>query len=85
MASPDDIKIKFVIVPGNGAGEVTCANWYGWVSKKLKEAGVSCLLQNMPDPVTARESVWLPFMEKGDMFVFFIHKLTKDHCHCHCY
>uniref|UniRef100_A0A671KWV1 Uncharacterized protein n=1 Tax=Sinocyclocheilus anshuiensis TaxID=1608454 RepID=A0A671KWV1_9TELE len=25
---------------------------------------VSCMLKNMPDPVTARESIWLPFMEK---------------------
>ncbi|XP_016365442.1 serine hydrolase RBBP9 [Sinocyclocheilus rhinocerous] len=25
---------------------------------------VSCTLKNMPDPVTARESIWLPFMEK---------------------
>uniref|UniRef100_A0A0B6YAK9 AB hydrolase-1 domain-containing protein n=1 Tax=Arion vulgaris TaxID=1028688 RepID=A0A0B6YAK9_9EUPU len=62
MASETDI--KFVIVPGNGAGEVTCANWYGWISNKLKHAGVQCSLRNMPDPITAKESVWLPFMEK---------------------
>lgn len=27
-------------------------------------AGVKSILKNMPDPVVARESVWLPFMEK---------------------
>jgi predicted alpha/beta hydrolase family esterase len=64
MASEEDTNVKFVIVPGNGAGEVTCANWYGWISKKLKDAGVTCHLKNMPDPITAKESEWLPFMEK---------------------
>lgn len=52
-----------VIIPGNGAGDVTNANWYGWARKKLNALdGVSCQLRNMPDPITARESVWLPFM-----------------------
>uniref|UniRef100_A0A672KS52 Putative hydrolase RBBP9 n=1 Tax=Sinocyclocheilus grahami TaxID=75366 RepID=A0A672KS52_SINGR len=30
----------------------------------LEMPDVSCTLKNMPDPVTARESIWLPFMEK---------------------
>uniref|UniRef100_A0A3B3RNB5 Retinoblastoma binding protein 9 n=2 Tax=Paramormyrops kingsleyae TaxID=1676925 RepID=A0A3B3RNB5_9TELE len=56
---------KAVIVPGNGAGSVEHCNWYGWAKKQIdKIAGMSCLLRNMPDPVTARESIWLPFMEK---------------------
>ncbi|KAL8622019.1 putative hydrolase rbbp9 [Nucella lapillus] len=55
---------KVVIAPGNGAGEVKRSNWYGWLEKKLIKAGVACILQNFPDPVKARESVWLPFMEK---------------------
>uniref|UniRef100_A0A8K9ULZ7 RB binding protein 9, serine hydrolase n=1 Tax=Oncorhynchus mykiss TaxID=8022 RepID=A0A8K9ULZ7_ONCMY len=25
---------------------------------------MTCLLRNMPDPVTARESIWLPFMQE---------------------
>ena len=56
--------LKFVIVPGNGGGEVRNANWYGWLQRKLESAGHQCQLENMPDPVVARESVWLPFMEK---------------------
>nr|XP_006638568.1 PREDICTED: putative hydrolase RBBP9 [Lepisosteus oculatus] len=56
---------KAVIVPGNGAGDVEHCNWYGWVKKELnKIPDMSCLLRNMPDPITARESVWLPFMEQ---------------------
>ncbi|XP_065115572.1 serine hydrolase RBBP9 isoform X2 [Paramisgurnus dabryanus] len=49
---------RAVILPGNGAGNVEHCNWYGWISD------MSCVLKNMPDPVTARESIWLPFMEK---------------------
>ena len=26
-------------------------------------SGLSCTLRNMPDPVTARRSIWLPFMK----------------------
>ncbi|XP_064643898.1 putative hydrolase RBBP9 [Lineus longissimus] len=55
--------MRVVIVPGNGAGDVERANWYGWAKRKLNQLDkVECLLKNMPDPVTARESIWLPFM-----------------------
>ncbi|XP_028676577.1 serine hydrolase RBBP9 [Erpetoichthys calabaricus] len=57
---------KVVIIPGNGAGNVEYCNWYGWTKKKLnKMKGLECLLENMPDPLTARENVWLPFMENN--------------------
>ena len=26
--------------------------------------GFSCVLRNMPDPITARRSIWLPFMKE---------------------
>ncbi|XP_026786535.3 serine hydrolase RBBP9 [Pangasianodon hypophthalmus] len=56
---------KVVIVPGNGAGDVEHSNWYGWLNKHINQIpGVCSELRNMPDPVTARESIWLPFMEK---------------------
>ncbi|KAK6489186.1 serine hydrolase RBBP9 [Huso huso] len=56
---------KVVIVPGNGAGNVEHCNWYGWVKKQInKIPEMQCLLKNMPDPMTARESIWVPFMEK---------------------
>nr|ACO10045.1 Retinoblastoma-binding protein 9 [Osmerus mordax] len=55
---------KAVIVPGNGAGDVERRNWYGWAKKQInKIPEMTCLLENMPDPVTARESIWLPYME----------------------
>ncbi|XP_044146613.1 serine hydrolase RBBP9 [Bufo gargarizans] len=56
--------VKAVIVPGNGGGNVESCIWYGWTKKRLdKIPNFKCLLRNMPDPVTARESIWLPFME----------------------
>lgn len=56
---------RLVIVPGNGAGNMEHCNWYGWLKKRINEmSDMSCVLKNMPDPVTARESIWLPFMEK---------------------
>ncbi|XP_074652328.1 serine hydrolase RBBP9-like [Tubulanus polymorphus] len=55
-------KRKVVIVPGNGCGDVEDCNWYGWLKQKLSAIEVECLLHNMPDPVTARESIWIPYM-----------------------
>uniref|UniRef100_A0A8C5PBW6 RB binding protein 9, serine hydrolase n=1 Tax=Leptobrachium leishanense TaxID=445787 RepID=A0A8C5PBW6_9ANUR len=57
--------VKAVIIPGNGGGNVeeSCM-WYGWTKRRLdKNTNIQCLLRNMPDPFTARESIWLPFME----------------------
>ncbi|KAL9957919.1 hypothetical protein ACROYT_G034875 [Oculina patagonica] len=56
--------VRIVIVPGNGGGDVEHSNWYGWLRNKLQEKDVECVLKNMPDPVTARESIWIPFMEQ---------------------
>lgn len=55
-----------VIVPGNGAGEVTKANWYGWAQRKIAalDGVTSCDLHNMPDPIVARESVWIPYLKE---------------------
>eukprot|EP00928_Gymnodinium_smaydae_P046093 TRINITY_DN30686_c0_g1_i2.p1 TRINITY_DN30686_c0_g1~~TRINITY_DN30686_c0_g1_i2.p1 ORF type:complete len:240 (+),score=27.06 TRINITY_DN30686_c0_g1_i2:9-728(+) len=54
--------VRVVIVPGNGGGSVWQSNWYGWLAKQLQVKGVDVALENMPDPVKARESVWLPFI-----------------------
>lgn len=64
-----DIKLEMtrgrvVIVPGNGGGDVEHANWYGWLKNKLIERDVDCVLENMPDPVLAREEIWIPFMKE---------------------
>lgn len=57
--------MKVAIIPGNGAGDVFHANWYGWAHKQInKMENVSCGLRNMPDPITAKESIWIPFMRE---------------------
>ncbi|GLC40605.1 hypothetical protein PLESTF_001016700 [Pleodorina starrii] len=60
--------VTVAIVPGNGAGDVEDCNWYGWLRDQLRarwpEDQVRIALRNMPDPVRARQAVWLPFMEK---------------------
>uniref|UniRef100_A0A2K5Q7U2 AB hydrolase-1 domain-containing protein n=1 Tax=Cebus imitator TaxID=2715852 RepID=A0A2K5Q7U2_CEBIM len=59
MASPS----KSVIIPGNGGEDVVT---HGWVKKFLEQIpGFQCLAKNMPHPITAGESIWLPFMEVG--------------------
>ena len=56
---------RVAIVPGNGTGNVERCNWYGWLKGHLNRPPRSeCRLLNMPDPVYARENIWLPFMEK---------------------
>ena len=64
MGSSKPSPLQVVILPGNGAGDVYHANWYGWAFKKLnKDNRIDCKLRNMPDPIIASEKVWLPFME----------------------
>eukprot|EP00124_Ichthyophonus_hoferi_P000849 Ihof_evm2s36 gene=Ihof_evmTU2s36 len=55
---------KAAIIPGNGSGDITNCMWYPYVLKRLSEKGLPTILHNMPDPVRARENIWLPFMEQ---------------------
>ena len=53
-----------MIIPGNGGWDVATHGWYGWVKRGLEQIpGFQCFAKNMPDPITARESIWLPFMQ----------------------
>jgi predicted alpha/beta hydrolase family esterase len=58
--------IKVVLAPGNGCGDADLEDvmWYGWMQRKLQEAGIACRLQSFPDPNMAKESVWLPFLRE---------------------
>ena len=60
--------LRCVIVPGNGCtGRVADANWYGWLENELKSESQFrevVLPETMPDPVGAKESVWVPFMRE---------------------
>ena len=52
-----------VIVPGNGEG-CSYGNFYPWLATQLRTLypTLPIRLEPMPDPNTARESIWLPFI-----------------------
>jgi len=56
---------KFIILPGNGCRNIEECNWYFNVSLELKKLSknLEVVLRDMPDPLLARESIWLPFIE----------------------
>ena len=51
-------------MPGNGDGDVTRSNFYGWLQRKLQghPAFGEVVLRDMPDPIRARRKIWLPFL-----------------------
>ena len=54
---------RVVIVPGNGCTPVRASNWYGWLAQELRKRGFhDVILRDMPDPIKARRSKWLPFL-----------------------
>lgn len=55
---------RVIIVPGNGCSPVYDANWYAFMKQKLDatEKFSEVILRDMPDPMRARESIWLPFI-----------------------
>jgi predicted alpha/beta hydrolase family esterase len=57
--------MRVVIVPGNGGGSVRDSNWYAYaegVLKKRTDIFDEVVLNDMPDPVKARESIWIPYL-----------------------
>jgi len=60
--------LRCVIIPGNGCtGRVADANWYGWLERELRSESQFrevVVPETMPDPVGAKESVWVPFMRE---------------------
>ena len=63
MAQP---RTKVLLVPGNGCDgsleELRECNFYGTAEQSLSDAGYEVRLSPMPDPLEARESIWLPFI-----------------------
>ena len=62
----EETKTKCIILPGNGVpkGGIRDANWYGWAEKKIKDLNLfnEVILRDMPDPIAAKSSIWLPFI-----------------------
>ncbi|KAH3765310.1 retinoblastoma binding protein 9 [Pelomyxa schiedti] len=53
---------RIIVVPGNCVGWVEGAHWYRYVREVMAPHNVEVVLRDFPDPVYARESVWIPFL-----------------------
>ncbi|GAB4026244.1 MAG: hypothetical protein Fur0011_1170 [Candidatus Microgenomates bacterium] len=56
-------KPNIVIIPGNGGCNVEADNWYPWLKDELIKQSYPVTMTNMPDPVAAHMSIWLPYIE----------------------
>ena len=58
---------RVVIIPGMGCVPIEQCNWYSWLKEKLENDEsnrFSVIMEDMPDPHGARESIWLPFIRE---------------------
>lgn len=54
--------MKVILIHGNGGGSGS-DNWFPWLRTELEKLGVTCETPDMPDPVEAKASIWLPYIE----------------------
>jgi uncharacterized protein len=54
---------KVVLIPGNHDSRVD-EIWFPSVINELSKLDCNVVAKNMPDPITAKKDIWLPFMEK---------------------
>ncbi len=59
-------KPHVMIIPGNGASNVYKSNWYSYMKVELEKSDKfsSVILENMPDPINAKEGIWVPFIKR---------------------
>ena len=57
------VKIKVILIHGNG-NTWPKKNWFPYVEKRLKQAGIKVIFKHFPDPIKARAKFWLPFITK---------------------
>lgn len=55
---------KIIFIPGNG-GSTTHDNWFPSVKKELEAQGLPVVAAPFPDPILARESIWIPFFQQS--------------------
>lgn len=60
---PDPSYPKVIIIPGNGTGCIY-SNFYFTLRDSLQLHNISVVAKDMPDGDTARESIWVPFIER---------------------
>jgi uncharacterized protein len=57
-------KPKIIIIPGNGGAHIETDHWYAWLRDALREKGHEVIAEDMPDPVAAHATIWLPHIEQ---------------------
>jgi uncharacterized protein len=58
-------KIKVIFIPGNGGGDINDPEgWFPYLKKELEALGLKVISENFPDPIEAKEKIWLPFITK---------------------
>jgi predicted alpha/beta hydrolase family esterase len=69
--SADDFSstgLKVILAPGNGcdasSGDMESMMWYGHLARQCRAVGIQCQVPVFPDPMVAKETIWLPFMRK---------------------
>jgi len=53
---------RVILIHGNGGGTGHDA-WFPWLKAELEKLGITCIAPDMPDPVDAKASVWLPYLQ----------------------
>ena len=54
--------MNVIFIPGNGGGTVR-DNWFPYLKNELEKLGIEVIARDFPDPIAARENIWLPFLE----------------------
>src|SRR5580700_7695695 len=53
---------KVILIHGNGGGDAYSV-WLQDVARQLNGLGIEVVNESFPDPIKARQSIWLPFIE----------------------
>jgi len=54
--------LKVILIHGNGGGTAK-DHWFPYVVEKLKKLKKKVIAKNFPDPILARQRIWLPFLK----------------------
>lgn len=53
---------RVILLHGNGGGSGE-DNWFPWLKYKLEKLNVTCETPDLPDPIEAKSTIWLPYIQ----------------------
>jgi predicted alpha/beta hydrolase family esterase len=63
--SSQEKMVKVIFIHGNGGGDINDpTGWFPYLKKEFEKMGLEVISQNFPDPIKAREKIWIPFIKK---------------------